>query len=232
MRHQKKTDKLGRKTPHRQATLSNLVASLIDHERVTTTLRLAKSARRYADRMVTLAKKDTLHSRRQAISFLRPSGDDRKETVRKLFSDVGPRYAERPGGYTRIYQIGNRRGDNAPMAILELVDAKLTPKERTKTRDEEPELLVETEVSGEIQSQAEAAEERTEEQPAAVSEPEKAAVDLRPAEAEGEAETKVKEEKPKEAKSAAETEEESEELKDKKGGMGRFLKGLFGKEQE
>ena len=212
MRHKKNTDKLGRKTAHRQATLSNLVASLIEHERVTTTLRLAKSARRYADRMVTLAKKDTLHTRRQAIKFLRPSGDDRKETVRKLFSEVGPRYAERPGGYTRIFHIANRRGDNAPMAILELVDAKLTLKERKKPREEEPELQIETEVTGDIQTQAEPAEKT-----GAVKEPAEAV--------EQEQTVKSAEEEQTEASSVGET-------KDKKGGMGRFLKGLFNKEQE
>ena len=102
MRHQKKTDKLGRKSDHRAALMSNVVASLIDNDRISTTLRIARSARRYADRMVTLAKKGTLHHRRLAISFLRPSGPDRKETVERLFDVLGPRFASRQGGYTRI----------------------------------------------------------------------------------------------------------------------------------
>ena len=114
MRHRKKTDKLGRKTPHRTATLSNLVASVLEHERITTTLRLAKSARRSTDRMISLAKRNTLHTRRQAISFLRPTGTTRKLLVRKLFEELGPRYAERPGGYVRVVKLPPRRGDNAP----------------------------------------------------------------------------------------------------------------------
>ena len=96
MRHQKKTDKLGRKSDHRAALMSNVVASLIDNDRISTTLRIARSARRYADRMVTLAKKGTLHHRRLAIAFLRPSGQDRKETVQRLFDVLGPRFASRP----------------------------------------------------------------------------------------------------------------------------------------
>ena len=154
MRHRKRTDKLGKKSAHRKATLSNIVASLIKHERLNTKLRLARSARRYADKMITLAKKNTLHSRRQAIAFLRPDTDQEKENIRKLFDVLGPRFAERPGGYTRIIKLESRRGDNAPMAILEFVDAKVTFKERKKKEDAD-ELVVDTEVAGDIQVQEE-----------------------------------------------------------------------------
>lgn len=151
MRHKNRTEKLGRTTAHRAATLSNVVASVLEHERVTTTLRLAKAARRYTDKMITLAKRDTLHARRQAISFLRPSGPTRAEVVQKLFSELGARYAERPGGYTRIIKLAPRRGDNAPMAILELMDAKVTFKERKRTKKEEEETIdVAIDVEGDI----------------------------------------------------------------------------------
>jgi len=114
MRHRKATAKLGMKSAHRRATLANLVASLIQHHRITTTLARAKEARRWADKMVTLAKKGTLAHRRQALSFLR-----QKPVVHKLFAEIGPRHADRAGGYTRVIHVGHRRGDAARMAILE-----------------------------------------------------------------------------------------------------------------
>ena len=157
MRHQKKTDKLGRKSDHRAALMSNVVASLIDHDRISTTLRIARSARRYADRMITLAKKGTLHHRRLAIAFLRPSGEDRKETVQRLFEVLGPRFSSRQGGYTRILKTGTRRGDNAPTCILEFVDAEI--KAKTVSAKKEEEVKVEANVSGELQSQAPETEE-------------------------------------------------------------------------
>lgn len=162
MRHRKRTDKLGKKSPHRKATLSNIIASLIKHERVTTKLRLARSARRYADKIITLAKKNTLHSRRLAIAFLRPDTDEEKQNVRKLFDVLGPRYAERPGGYTRIIKLESRRGDNAPMAILEYVDAEVTFKERKKQVAADDDFSVDTEVTGDIQAQEEETKPETE----------------------------------------------------------------------
>ncbi len=155
MRHRKRTDKLGKKAPHRKATLSNIIASLIQHERVNTKLRLARSAKRYADKMITLAKKNTLHSRRLAIAFLRPDTDEEKKNIRKLFDVLGPRFAERPGGYTRIIKLECRRGDNAPMAILEYVDAEVTFKERKKSVKADEDFSVDTEVTGDMQTQDE-----------------------------------------------------------------------------
>src|SRR5437867_3956176 len=114
MRHAKRTAKLGMKSQHRRATLANLVCSLIKHNRITTTIARAKVARRYADKMVTLAKKGTLHHRRQALAFLR-----QKDIVGKLFAELGKQHSDRQGGYTRIIRVGNRLGDAAELAILE-----------------------------------------------------------------------------------------------------------------
>jgi large subunit ribosomal protein L17 len=114
MRHRKHTAKLGMKSQHKRATMANLVCSLIKHNRVTTTVARAKEARRYADKMVTLAKKGTLHHRRQALAFL-----GQKPAVQKLFKQLGQQHNDRAGGYTRIIRAGTRRGDAAELAILE-----------------------------------------------------------------------------------------------------------------
>jgi large subunit ribosomal protein L17 len=117
MRHRKKGRKLGRTSAHRKAMLSNMAASLIKHEQISTTLPKAKELRGVVDRLITLGKRGDLHARRQAIAAL---GD--KAMVGKLFATLGPRYAERPGGYTRVLKAGFRYGDAAPMAVIELVD--------------------------------------------------------------------------------------------------------------
>ncbi len=114
MRHRKRTAKLGMKSQHRRATLANLVCSLIEYSRITTTVAKAKVARRFADKMVTLAKKGTLHHRREALAFLR-----HKPAVTKLFAEIGKQHGDRNGGYTRIVRVGQRLGDAAPLAILE-----------------------------------------------------------------------------------------------------------------
>lgn len=118
MRHQKKTVKLGRTTSHRDALLANQVCSLIEHTRITTTLAKAKAVRPLAEKLVTIAKKGTLHARRVALSYLHHNED----AVRKLFSEVAPRSASRNGGYTRIIKTGPRKSDSAPMAFIEWVD--------------------------------------------------------------------------------------------------------------
>src|SRR5580704_11387292 len=114
MRHRKRTAKLGMKSQHRRSTLANLVCSLIEYSRITTTVAKAKVARRYADKMVTLAKKGTVHHRREALAFLR-----HKPAVTKLFAELGKQHGDRNGGYTRIVRVGQRLGDAAPIAILE-----------------------------------------------------------------------------------------------------------------
>jgi large subunit ribosomal protein L17 len=127
MRHQVKKGMLGRTTSHRRALLRNLVTSFLEKERVRTTLAKARSARPVAEKMITLAKRGTLHTRRQALAYIT------KETVvRKLFDDIGPRFAERPGGYTRIVKLDRRAGDGAEMAMLELVGTEFKAKKKKK----------------------------------------------------------------------------------------------------
>ncbi len=117
MRHRQSGRQLNRNSPHRKAMMSNMTNSLFSHEAIRTTLPKAKELRRYAEPLITLAKEDSVARRRQAFSRLRD-----KASVGKLFSELGPRYKERPGGYTRILKCGFRPGDNAPMALVELVD--------------------------------------------------------------------------------------------------------------
>jgi len=118
MRHQKKTIKLGRTAEHRKALLANQVCSLIEHQRIKTTLAKAKAVRPLAEKMVTLGKQGSLHARRTALAVLR-----QKNAVKKLFDDIAPRSAERKGGYTRIIKLGARKSDSAPVAFIEWVDA-------------------------------------------------------------------------------------------------------------
>ena len=117
MRHRKGPAKLGRTSTHRRAMLANMSASLIKHEQIVTTLPKAKSLRPVVEKLITLAKKGDLSSRRLAISRLRDEA-----MVRKLFSELAERYSDRPGGYTRVLKAGFRYGDNAPLAVIELVD--------------------------------------------------------------------------------------------------------------
>nr|WP_267926683.1 50S ribosomal protein L17 [Desulfolithobacter dissulfuricans] len=117
MRHRKAGRKLGRTTAHRKAMLRNMVTSLLEHERIVTTVPKAKEARRMAEKMITLGKRGDLHARRQALAYIRS-----KDIVAKLFEEISVQYQDRKGGYTRIIRTGTRNGDAAPMAILELVD--------------------------------------------------------------------------------------------------------------
>ena len=117
MRHNKSGRKLNRNSSHRKAMFSNMTNSLFDHEIIKTTLPKAKELRRVAEPLITLAKNDSVANRRSAFSRLRD-----KEMVGKLFSELAPRYQDRPGGYTRILKCGFRSGDAAPMAYIELVD--------------------------------------------------------------------------------------------------------------
>lgn len=117
MRHGKKNNHLSRTDSHRRSMLSNMASSLILHKRITTTLAKAKALRMYVEPLITKSKTDTTHSRRTAFSYLKD-----KEVVAMLFRDVAEKVATRPGGYTRILKLGNRLGDNASMAMIELVD--------------------------------------------------------------------------------------------------------------
>jgi len=117
MRHNKSGRRLGRNSSHRKAMLRNMVTSLLDHERITTTDARAKEVRKVAEKLITLGKRGDLHARRQALSVVFD-----KKVVAKLFERLAPRFQDRPGGYTRIIKVGNRLGDNAPVSIIEFVE--------------------------------------------------------------------------------------------------------------
>ena len=117
MRHGKAHRKLNRTWSHRKAMFANMAASLIEHEQIVTTLPKAKEMRSIIDKLITLGKRGDLHARRQAIAQIKDVAQ-----VKKLFDELGPRYAERNGGYSRVLKAGFRKGDNAPMAVIELVD--------------------------------------------------------------------------------------------------------------
>lgn len=127
MRHLVQKKKLGRNTAQRRALLRSLVTSFLEKERIRTTLAKAKAAKPLAEKMITLAKKDTLHAKRQTLRFIY-----KKSVVKKLFEEIGPRFSERPGGYTRIIKIGSRAGDGAEMAILELIGSEFEKKAKKK----------------------------------------------------------------------------------------------------
>ena len=152
MRHGKKFNHLGRKTAHRKAMLANMACSLIEHKRINTTVAKAKALRVFVEPLITKSKSDTTHNRRTVFSYLRD-----KYAVTELFKEISVKIADRPGGYVRIIKLGNRQGDNAPMAMVELVDyneiynpkgqkAKKTTRRgrRKKTDDVAPAETVET----------------------------------------------------------------------------------------
>jgi large subunit ribosomal protein L17 len=137
MRHLRSGSKLGKQPAHRRAVLRNLVTNLIEKERIHTTILRAKAARPIAEKMITLGKRDSLHARRQASAFLMTPG-----ATQKLFTDLAPRFAERPGGYTRIIRTGWRIGDGAELAILEFIGSELKKKDkkpRKRTEENAPE---------------------------------------------------------------------------------------------
>ncbi|MAM29529.1 MAG: 50S ribosomal protein L17 [Flavobacteriaceae bacterium] len=117
MRHGKKFNHLGRKTAHRKSMLANMACSLIEHKRINTTVAKAKALKQFVEPMITKSKEDTTHNRRIVMSRLR-----QKDAVIELFRDVAVKVGDRPGGYTRIIKLGNRKGDAADMAMIELVD--------------------------------------------------------------------------------------------------------------
>jgi large subunit ribosomal protein L17 len=164
MRHQKKTIKLGRTAEHRKALLANQVCSLIEHQRVKTTLAKAKAVRPLAERMVTLGKNGSIHARRTALATLR-----QKNAVKKLFDDIAARSAERNGGYTRIVKLGQRKSDSAPMAFIEWVDMaevvaeKPAEEKKAKRKEAEPKpKKAEPEAVAEKEEEPAAKEEKAE----------------------------------------------------------------------
>ena len=130
MRHNKSGRCLGRKPDHRQHMMRNMVTSFFENEKITTTVTRAKELRKLVERMITLGKRGDLHARRQALRVI----NDQK-VVAKLFEMIAPRYAERPGGYTRIIRLENRQGDNAPMAIIELVEEGYSAQSDTSSEE-------------------------------------------------------------------------------------------------
>lgn len=171
MRHKNGFNKLGRKTAHREAMLSNMASSLILHKRITTTLQKAKALRSFVEPVITLSKEDTMHHRRMAFKYLQS-----KEAVKELFREVSNKIADRPGGYTRILKTGMREGDNAQLCMMELVDyneAMLGTKEakkattgrtrRSKAKKEDaPKVAVKEVKTEEVKTE----EVKTEERPA------------------------------------------------------------------
>jgi len=150
MRHRKHTFKIGRTSAHRRALLANQTSSLILSNKIETTLVKAKETKRVAEKMVTLAKKGTLHTRRQAISKLR-----NKDAVKILFEELAPRFANREGGYTRIIQLGKRIGDGAEMCILQWVDAAEAAPKKKKHVEQETEVSVTEETESNVVESAE-----------------------------------------------------------------------------
>ena len=138
MRHHRKGKKLGRDSAHRKALYSNLAGAVIEHGRIKTTVTKAKAVRPITEEMITLGRRGDLAARRQALAFLRSN-----DVVTMLFSDVAPRFVDRPGGYTRIVKLGPRFGDSAEMAYLELVDFVPPAPKPKRIRQPEPEELEE-----------------------------------------------------------------------------------------
>ncbi|PID79453.1 50S ribosomal protein L17 [bacterium DOLZORAL124_64_63] len=147
MRHNVKGRKFNRTAAHRKMMFRNMVTSLFEHERITTTVTKAKEARGVAERLITFAKKGDLHSRRMAArKVMEPA------VLQKLFDDIGPRYADRQGGYTRILRLGPRRGDNAELAILELVDSTAKRKHLDSKKRKRARRILKAEEKAEAQA--------------------------------------------------------------------------------
>ncbi len=198
MRHGKKFNHLSRTAPHRKAMLANMASSLIISKRITTTVAKAKALRQYVEPLLTKAKEDTTHNRRIVFSYLK-----NKEIIKELFDEIGAKIASRPGGYTRIIKLGSRLGDDAEMALIELVDynenllgEKSDKKKATTTRRSRRGGKAKAEASDATEVKADSG--KTEEKKA----PKK--------------EAKAKEEEPKAAKADAPTETEDKKTEDKK----------------
>lgn len=128
MRHLVASKKLGRNSAQRKALLRNLVTSFMEKERIRTTLAKAKATRPLAEKMITLSRTNSLHARRRALRFIY-----KKDVVKKMFEEIGPRFSERPGGYTRIVKLGSRAGDGTEMAVLEMIGSEFQKKSKKKS---------------------------------------------------------------------------------------------------
>ena len=138
MKHGKKVKKLNRTSSHRKALMSNLVSSLVVHKQITTTNAKAKELRRYAERLVTYAKKDNLHGRRLILKNIK--GSNSKSIANILMHEIAPMYKDRNGGYTRIIKLGNRKNDNSLVSIIEFIDFKKTVNNEENTSDKKDEI--------------------------------------------------------------------------------------------
>jgi large subunit ribosomal protein L17 len=165
LRHQRTGKKLGRDSAHRKALYANLAGALIEHGRIKTTVTKAKAVKPIAEQMITLGRRGDIHARRQAVAFLRS-----KDVVHKLFTEVGPRFAERPGGYLRIVKIGPRFGDAAEMVYLELLDEPVVPRQRAAAAAEPAALKAAPVTQAETEAAAEP--ETAEPEPGAAAETE------------------------------------------------------------
>jgi len=155
----KKGARLGGSPAHQKLILANLATSLFEHGRITTTEAKARVLRPYAERLITKAKKGDLHNRRQVLRVIRDKG-----VVHELFEEIGPRFAERPGGYTRITKLGPRKGDNAPMAVIELVTEEYVAKAKAvRTQETAPAAAPAEETAPAAEAETEAAEAPAEE---------------------------------------------------------------------
>ena len=215
MRHRKKFNHLGRKKGHRSSMLANMACSLVEHKRINTTLAKAKALKKFVEPLITKSKSDTTHNRRIVFSRMK-----QKNAVAELFRDVAVKVADRPGGYTRIIRLGNRLGDNAEMAMIELVDYNdvyVTKKKKTTRRSrrgKKSELAdpVEAEDVKNVIEEAPAEEAPVEEAPAEEAPVEEAPVEEAPAE-EAPAEEAPVEEAPAEEAPADESSDEENEKK-------------------
>ena len=203
----KKGPRLGGSPAHQKAILANLATSLFEHGKITTTEAKARVLRPYAEKLITKAKRGDLHNRRQVMSVIRD-----KTVVHVLFTEIGPRYTERPGGYTRITKLGPRKGDNAPMAVIELVEEEFTAKVRsTKTSDKPAKKATPAEPA--VDESTDETTEATDESTAAETEQveaQEAVADQEP-EAESTDEVETSEEPADEADAADEADDESSE---------------------
>ncbi|RMF60783.1 MAG: 50S ribosomal protein L17 [Calditrichaeota bacterium] len=218
MRHRKKVKKLGRTVSHRKALLRNIAAALIEHHQIKTTLAKAKAAQRYIERLITYGKNDTVHSRRLAFKFLQ-----NRTLVKKLFDEIAPTYENRNGGYTRVIKLGQRQGDGAHVAILQLVgfEELIIDEGAGKKKKKKPAKKAETKPKEKKtadkkakKEKAEVAEETPDVAEAPKEKPAKKAPKAEKAEKAPEAEAEATEEKPAEAEEAP-AEEKKEKAKPK-----------------
>ena len=153
MRHKVKGRKLGRTASHRKATMISLATALLKHKRIKTTLAKAKETRGFVEKLITKAKKDDLHSKKQVMDYIKD-----KEAVKELFSEIVPKIGDRPGGYTRVVKIGNRLGDAASMAVIELVDYNDIVTAKAEEKKEEKETKAKKKKEAEEQAEMEEAQ--------------------------------------------------------------------------